>query len=260
MGVRVSKSNLVAAIANEGACGIIASVGLGKFENLPGSEFTHVNEDALRHEIRKAKGLSSGVIGVNIMVALTDYDNLVKVSVEENVDMIISGAGLPMHLPGLTAGTDIKLIPVVSSMRSLKLIHRKWMKDFNRCPDAVIIEGTKAGGHLGYSLDQIEQSTPTLEETLADVLQFTQQLATPIPVIVAGGIFTGFTIHTATGDPDPGHCRRRNFYRRRHGPLSGVGGIGRADGHPVCLYRRMRRRYQVQTGLPGCRPRGHHAD
>ncbi|MBC8481610.1 MAG: nitronate monooxygenase, partial [Planctomycetes bacterium] len=97
----------------------------------------------------------------------------------------------PLHLPAYTAGTDIKLIPIVSSMRSLKIIHRKWMKDFNRCPDAVIIEGIKAGGHLGYSLEQIEQNSPTLEETLADVLQFTRQLPTPIPVIVAGGIFSG---------------------------------------------------------------------
>ena len=76
-------------------------------------------------------------------------------------------------------------------MRSLKIIHKKWMKDFNRSPDAVIVEGMKAGGHLGYSLEQIEQKTPTLDETLVDVLKFTQQLPVPIPVIAAGGIFTG---------------------------------------------------------------------
>jgi NAD(P)H-dependent flavin oxidoreductase YrpB (nitropropane dioxygenase family) len=105
--------------------------------------------------------------------------------------MIISGAGLPMHLPAYTAGSKVQLIPVVSSLRSFKIIQRKWMKDYNRYPDAVIIEGTKAGGHLGYSYEQIQQDSPTLEETLADVLNFVHQQSTPIPVIVAGGIYSG---------------------------------------------------------------------
>jgi len=191
MGVRVSKANLAAAVANEGCAGVIASVGLGGYEHAPGADFAEVNRVALREEIRKARRMTDGIIGVNAMVALTDYESLVRVCVEEHVDMIISGAGLPLHLPAYTAGTDIKLIPVVSSMRSLKLINRKWMKDFNRCPDAVVVEGIKAGGHLGYSIEQIEQNTPTLDETLADVLQFTQQLPSPIPVIAAGGIFSG---------------------------------------------------------------------
>lgn len=189
--MRVSRANLAAAVANEGCGGVIASVGLGDYERCTGAELLELCRAALRDEIRKARQMSDGVIGVNAMVALSDYGPLVKVCAEENVDMIISGAGLPMSLPAHTAGTDVKLIPIVSSMRSLKLIHRKWMKDFNRCPDAVVIEGIKAGGHLGYSIEQIEQNSPTLEETLADVLKFTQELPTPIPVIVAGGIFTG---------------------------------------------------------------------
>lgn len=192
MGVRVSKANLAAAVANAGCAGVIASVGLGSYEhNSPNADYAAANRVALRAEIRKARQMSDGVIGVNAMVALSDYESLVSVCVEEKVDMIISGAGLPLHLPGYTAGTDVKLVPIVSSARSLKIIHKKWMKDFNRCPDAVIIEGTQAGGHLGYSLEQLEQNTPTLEETLADVLAFVQQLPEPIPVIVAGGIFTG---------------------------------------------------------------------
>ena len=157
MGVRVSCSNLAAAVANEGCAGIIASVGLGSYENSPGADFAALNRVALRDEIRKVRQASPhGIIGVNAMVALSDYESLVSVCVQENVDMIISGAGLPMHLPGYTAGTNIKLVPVVSSARSLKLIYRKWMKDFKRCPDAVIIEGIQAGGHLGYSSKQIE--------------------------------------------------------------------------------------------------------
>ena len=191
MGVRVSKANLAAAVANEGCAGVIASVGLGGYEHSPVTDFVEVNRVALRDEIRKARQMTDGIIGVNVMVALSDYESLVRVCVEENVDMIISGAGLPLNLPAYTAGKDIQLVPVVSSIRSLKIIHRKWMRDFNRCPDAVVVEGMKAGGHLGYSIEQIEQNTPTLDETLVEVLEFTRQLPTPIPVIAAGGIFSG---------------------------------------------------------------------
>ena len=191
MGVRVSKANLAAAVANEGCAGVIATVGLGDFEHAPGSEFVELNRAALQDEIRKARRMTDGIIGANVMVALSNYESLVRVCVEEKVDMIISGAGLPLQLPAYTAGTDIKLVPIVSSARSLKLICRKWMKDFNRSPDAAVVEGGKAGGHLGYSLEQLEKNSPTLDETLVDVLQFAQQLPTPIPVIAAGGIFTG---------------------------------------------------------------------
>ncbi len=191
MGVRVSKANLAAAVANEGCAGVIASVGLGGYEHAPGKDFEKVSRIALQEEIRKARRMTDGVIAANVMVVLSNYESLMNVCVEEKVDMIISGAGLPMQLPAYTAGTDIKLVPIVSSARSLKLICRKWMKDFNRVPDAVVVEGMKAGGHLGYSSEQLEKNSPTLDETLVDVLQFTQQLPTPFPVIVAGGIFTG---------------------------------------------------------------------
>jgi len=191
MGVRVSRANLASAVANEGCAGVIASVGLGDYEHSPGADFEEVNRIALRDEIRKTRQMTSGVIGVNAMVALSNYESLVRVCVEEKVDMIISGAGLPLHLPAYTAGTNIQLVPVVSSVRSLKIIHRKWMKDFNCCPDAVVVEGMKAGGHLGYSLEQLEHESPTLDETVVDVLEFTRKLPKPIPVIAAGGIFTG---------------------------------------------------------------------
>lgn len=189
--MRVSKANLAAAVANEGCAGVIASVGLGSYENTQVADLMELNRIALRDEIRKARAMSKGVIGVNAMVALSDYESLVGVCAEENVDMIISGAGLPLSLPAYTAGTNVKLVPVISSARSLQVIYRKWMKQYNRCPDAVIIEGSKAGGHLGYTLEQIEQNSPTLDDTLADVLEYVRQLPTPIPVIVAGGIFTG---------------------------------------------------------------------
>ncbi len=192
MGVRVSMANLAAAVANTGCAGIIASVGLGQFENFPGSEFVAVNEEALRNEIRKAKSLTSGIIGVNIMVALSDYDNLIKTAVEEDVDLIISGAGLPLSLPKHLNGKDIKLIPVVSSARTFQIICKRWKNRFNKLPDAVVVEGVRAGGHLGYSYESIKDDTaPTLEQTIKEIVKIADSFVPRIPVIAAGGIFDG---------------------------------------------------------------------
>ena len=192
MGVRVSRANLASAVANTGCAGIIASVGLGQFENFPGSEFVKINEEALRYEIRKAKSLTSGIIGVNIMVALSDCDNLVKTAVEEDVDLIISGAGLPLTLPKYLNGKDIKLIPVVSSARTFQIICKRWKSRFNKLPDAVIVEGVRAGGHLGYSYESITDNTaPTLEQTMEEIIKIVGYSMPGIPVIAAGGIFDG---------------------------------------------------------------------
>jgi len=192
MGVRVSRAHLASAVANTGCAGIIASVGLGQFENFPGSEFVKLNEEALRYEIRKARSLTSGIIGVNIMVALSDYDNLVTTAVEEDVDLIISGAGLPLTLPEYLNGKDIKLVPVVSSARTFQIICKRWKSRFNKLPDAVIVEGVRAGGHLGYSYDSIRDDTaPTLEQTIEEVIKVADYFVPGIPVIAAGGIFDG---------------------------------------------------------------------
>ncbi len=192
MGVRISMSNLAAAVANEGCGGVIASVCLGRFEDLPGSKFVEVNEEALRHEIRKARSMSQGVIGVNVMVALSNYENLVKASVEEGADLIISGAGLPLDLPKLAAGKDTKLIPIVSSAKAFRIICKKWKKNFNKIPDGVVVEGVKAGGHLGFSYNDIRHNTTlTLEEIVGEVVDTAKSMGVDVPVIAAGGIFDG---------------------------------------------------------------------
>ncbi len=192
MGVRVSRSGLAAAVANEGCIGVIAGVGLGKFENLPRSEYESVNNDALREEIRKAKSMSKGIIGVNLMVALSNYEPLVKTSVEENVDVIISGAGLPLELPKFVKNRDIKLVVIVSSVRALKIICSKWKRNFSRLPDAVIVEGSKAGGHIGYDFeDVVEDKAPSLDELIVEIIKFAKTFDPEIPVIAAGGVFDG---------------------------------------------------------------------
>lgn len=195
MGVRVSRASLAAAVANEGCAGIIASVGLGDYENTPASKYVEVNNDALREEIRKARSLSKGVIGVNVMVVLSNFEDLLKICVEEKVDMIISGSGLPLDLPKFTQGTDIKLIPIVSSSRALNIICRKWKQNYNKMPDAVIVEGPMAGGHMGYSFDDVvNNKTLSLEEIVTEVLEYANAQEPKIPVIAAGGVFDGADI------------------------------------------------------------------
>ena len=192
MGVRVSGSGLASAVANEGCAGIIASVGLGAYEDFSALEFVELNNNALRAEIRKARSLSSGVIGVNVMVVLSNYEELVKVCVEEKVDIIICGSGLPLDLPKQTKGSNIKLIPIVSSARAFNIIYRKWKQNYNKVPDAVILEGPLAGGHLGFSYDEIinEKALP-LEQLVKELVEFVETLEETIPVIAAGGIFDG---------------------------------------------------------------------
>ena len=192
MGVRVSRSGLASAVANEGCVGVIAGVGLGNFENKPGKEFIEVNNIALRNEIRKAKEKSNGVIGVNLMVVLSNYEDLVKVATEEKIDLIISGAGLPFDLPKFVGDKDIKLIPIVSSARAFSVICRKWKKLYDKLPDAVIVEGAMAGGHIGFSYDDILNRTEqSLDSILLDVIEVANNFDNPIPVIAAGGIFNG---------------------------------------------------------------------
>ena len=195
MGVRVSRSSLASAVANEGCAGVIASVGLGDYENTPASQFVEVNNDALRFEIRKARSLSKGIIGVNVMVVLSNYEELVNVCVEENVDLIICGSGLPLDLPKLIKGKNIKLIPIVSSARALNIIYKKWKQNFSKVPDAVIVEGPLAGGLLGYSYkDMLEGTAPSLESLITEMVAFVNTLEEKIPVIAAGGIYDGADI------------------------------------------------------------------
>jgi NAD(P)H-dependent flavin oxidoreductase YrpB (nitropropane dioxygenase family) len=195
MGVRVSGANLASAVANEGCAGIIASVGLGDFENVSAAKFVEVNNVGLRDVVRKARAQSNGVIGVNVMVVLSNYEELIKICVEESVDMIICGSGLPLDLPKLTEGSNIKLIPIVSSARAFNIIYKKWKQNYNKVPDAVILEGPMAGGHLGFSYaDILNNTAKPLEVLVGELVEFIGTLEEEIPVIAAGGIWDGADI------------------------------------------------------------------
>ncbi len=200
MGVRISLARLAAAVANEGGIGVIATAGIGLMEPDYQTNFEAANIRALRTEIRKARAATMGIVGVNIMVALTQFADLVRTAVEEKADIIFAGAGLPLDLPSLVReSARTRLAPIVSSARAAVLIARKWLGQYRRLPDAVVVEGPLAGGHLGFRPEQIDDPRFTLEKIVPEVVRemapFGEQAGQPIPVIAGGGIYTGADIH-----------------------------------------------------------------
>jgi len=201
MGVGISLSGLASAVANEGGIGVIAANSIGMLD----PEYYAKNKDAnsiiLRKEIRKAQKMTSGLIGVNIMVAVDDYPDLVRVAIEEKIDMVFLGAGLPIKgIPVKDLRTaGVKVVPIVSSARAAGLIFKSWTKKYKDIPDAVVVEGPKAGGHLGFKAEQIDDPDFALERILPDVVAeiktFEDIYHRTIPVIAAGGVFTGADIY-----------------------------------------------------------------
>ncbi len=199
MGIGISMSRLASAVANEGGVGVIAAVGIGMFEKDYARDFIEANIRALKREIQTAREKTSGIIGVNIMVALTNFSDMVKTAIAEKVDIIFSGAGLPMNLPQyLIEGAKTKLVPIVSSGRAAEVICKKWKQLYNYLPDAFVVEGPKAGGHLGFKREQLNNPDFALEKLVPDVVNhvkpFEEQYNAKIPVIAAGGIYTGMDI------------------------------------------------------------------
>jgi len=191
MGVRIGSATLAAEAVKLGGYGTIASVGIGDLENGL-HHFVDECSNSLRKEIRKARELCGNKkpLGVNVMVALSNYESIVRTSVSEGVDFIISGAGLPLNLPEFVEDADIALIPVISSGRALEVILKTWQRKYNRKPDAVIVEGPRNGGHLGFTLEQIEHpETCSLDMILHDVKEVVKQYGCEnIPVIGAGEV------------------------------------------------------------------------
>src|SRR4030042_3167342 len=200
MGVGISLSGLAAAVANEGGVGVISSAGLGLLYKDFSTNFLEASIHGLREEIRKAREKTLGVIGVNIMVAMTNYVDMIKTCISEKVDIIIAGAGLPLDLPSFLKKDSItKLIPIVSSARATRIICEKWKAKYDYLPDAVVVEGPKAGGHLGFKEEQIGDNNYSLERLVPEIVDelkpFEEKYNQTIPLIAAGGIYTGEDIN-----------------------------------------------------------------
>ena len=200
MGVGISLSGLASAVANEGGVGVIAAAGIGMLEPDFSTNWSEANIRALKREIKKARELTKGILGVNIMVALSNFADLVRTAIEEEIDIIFSGAGLPLNLPQFLKGsTKTKLVPIVSSGRAASIISKRWSEKYNYLPDALVVEGPLAGGHLGFKEEQISDPAYSLEKLIPEVIKavrpFEERYKKPIPVIAAGGIYAGEDIY-----------------------------------------------------------------
>jgi NAD(P)H-dependent flavin oxidoreductase YrpB (nitropropane dioxygenase family) len=194
MGIGVSLAGLASAVANEGGVGVISAAGLGLIHGERNLSFIENNNWGIQEEIRMAREKTKGVIGINIMVALTNFADIVRTSIAEKVDIIFSGAGLPLDLPSyLKPDSVTKLVPIVSSSRAAKLICNKWKNNYNYLPDAIVVEGPKAGGHLGFKIENLDDEHFALEEIVPEVIEVANSFKEEkeIPVIAAGGIYTG---------------------------------------------------------------------
>lgn len=206
MGVGISLAGLAGAVANAGGVGVIAGAMIGMREPDIAVNPVEANVRALRGEIEKARSFSDGIIGTNIMVALTTFTQMARQAIESKVDIIFSGAGLPLELPKYLLELcetkkeefKTKLVPIVSSGRAAAIIAKKWLARFGYLPDAFVVEGPKAGGHLGFKAEELDSPAKALEKLVPEVVEaakpFEDKAGKAVPVIAAGGIFTGSDI------------------------------------------------------------------
>ncbi|MCI8384088.1 MAG: nitronate monooxygenase [Clostridia bacterium] len=196
MGVGVSLHKLAGTVSKEGGIGIIATADIGYQEEDFSSNPMKANLRAIGKEIKLARKIAGEdkILGVNIMVALNNYKEIVLECVKNKIDLIVSGAGIPKELPEYVKNSDTKIAPIVSSLRCCQLIVKHWRKKYNYIPDMIVIEGPEAGGHLGFKKEELQEGRkPKLEEITKEVVQYVDEVEKEtkkkIPVVVAGGIW-----------------------------------------------------------------------
>jgi nitronate monooxygenase len=200
MGVGISMSGLAAAVANQGGIGVISTVGLAGVFPIEGMNYREANTIVLKEQIRKARSLTDGIIGLNIMVALSNFEDMIKTAFEEKVDIVFLGAGLPLKLPfsfkdDFYKNAKTKVGLIASSSRSASFMIKHWVEKLFKAPDCIVVEGPKAGGHLGFKPEQIEDPDFQLEKLIPEikktVVELEEKYSVKIPVIAAGGIYDG---------------------------------------------------------------------
>lgn len=195
MGVGISLSTLAGTVAKEGGIGMISTAQIGWREpDFKKNPFA-ANYRAIKKEVQKARAIApGGILGVNIMTVTRNYAQYVRTAVEAGVDLIVSGAGLPVDLPAYTEGSPVKIAPVVSSLKSFLVLCRLWERKYQKVPDFVVVEGPKAGGHLGFSQEELERfQRDSYDEVLLSIIEkareYGEKVGRKIPVLAAGGIF-----------------------------------------------------------------------
>lgn len=196
MGVGVSMHNLAGNVSKEGGIGIISTADIGYLEDDFEKNPMEANLRAIGKEIKKAREIAGEekILGVNVMVALNNYSEIVKECVNQKIDLIVSGAGIPKDLPEYVQGSNTKIAPIVSSLRCCELIVKHWRKKYNYVPDMIVIEGPEAGGHLGFKKEELgENEKLSLESITVEILNYIkgieEETGKEIPVIAGGGIW-----------------------------------------------------------------------
>lgn len=197
MGVGVSLSGLAGAVAREGGIGVISTAQIGFAEEGFERDQPAANLRAIRKHIARAKEIAggNGLVGVNVMTALKHYADHVREAAAAGADVIICGAGLPTDLPALIQDPrKTKIAPIVSSARAAQLILKLWDHHYRRTADFLVVEGPLAGGHLGFSREQLAHLEEydfdeELRKIMACKREYEEKYRTDIPVIAAGGIF-----------------------------------------------------------------------
>lgn len=196
MGVGVSLSGLASAVVREGGVGVISGVQIGFRENDFKINTKEANVRALRKEIKIVREKSNGgILGVNLMVAMNNFEEMVNVAVEEGIDLVISGVGLPINLPQFVKNKVTKVVPIVSSGKAANIICKLWEKRYFYIPSLVILEGTEVGGHLGFHIDELyKNKKKSLEDLYKEVrkvlMVFEKKYNKKIPIALAGGIYS----------------------------------------------------------------------
>ena len=195
MGIGLSNFTLAGNVAAEGGLGVLSSAALDRIvSDRHGKKFNH-RQAAAQDVIDAKKIANGGAIGMNIMVAVINtYEDSVLGSMDGGVDAIISGAGLPMALPEIVKlhprADEVALIPIVSSGRATDIIFKRWSRG-GRLPDALVVEGPLAGGHIAWrEPDQASDPANKLENLILEVLEVCKNWNLNIPVIAAGGVYT----------------------------------------------------------------------
>ena len=197
MGVGISLSSLAGAVAKEGGIGLISTAQIGFREPDFAKHPLEANLRAIKKEWEKARAIApEGVIGFNIMSVTRNYARYVKTAAEVGADLIVSGAGLPVDLPELVEGTKTKIAPIVSSVKSAGVICKLWDRKYHRAPDLVVVEGPMAGGHLGFSREELEKpyDQAAFDEEIRGIInlvkEYGEKYDRSIPVVIAGGVYT----------------------------------------------------------------------
>lgn len=195
MGIGISLSGLAGAVAKEGGIGVISAAQPGFNESDFRSDTTRANCRALAYHLKKARETApNGILGVNIMAKGHHYGDYARCAVKNGADIIFSGAGLPSDLPTYVKDTKAKIAPIISSAKSCRVLLKLWERHHWTTADLVVIEGPKAGGHLGYSREEIKRYESQgyekeIKEILSVVRTFEEKFNKKIPVVFGGGVF-----------------------------------------------------------------------